>query len=457
MDQTEQQTPEINSYSLNSWMYDLHPYIKNLTIRQLSIPGSHNAGMDREIVPNDSYNYFQDYKILTQLNNGIRVLDLRFKYFFGNPGGYGNKLKTFHSAKTGRSLDDIKSDVNVFLTRNPDEFVIFDIQKIEDRDGTSQNVPWREINNFLMDFFGSRLLPRSADGLTLEQIRKQHPGRCIIIATPNEIRNEGNEEHFWFQIKHQWAGDGLVDEKRLEEHISSVMDAPPPGFWSMSATAYNIGGPVNINTKLCEWYPTNGDWQRKSNIINFDWVTRNNNQLIHQCILSNKLSGAPDNFRGAIYGELATFTWDPLPNVVKYEIVTLLIVVVDSTPNTHISIPAPKVALAYTVRAVYENGTKSGHSKPVLLTPTPQQPPAQPQNITYRVIRGNVTFNWDAVPRAIKYEVLRDDLPINTVAETTTTTAGIHGARYNFAAIDENDLRSPYSETITVSLNIEKS
>ncbi|WP_288100951.1 fibronectin type III domain-containing protein [Pseudomonas sp.] len=286
---TEQPSQEINAtYNLKSWMADLHPFIQYLKLTDLSLPGTHNAGMDKEIKPSDSYNYFQDYRIETQLNNGIRVLDIRFRYAHGGVGGYERQLFTFHDSKGGRYLDEIKGDINNFLSNNPGEIVILAVHKFE-AGGNGPGIPWHDYFNVFSSIFGSKLLPRSAINLTLGQIKTQYPGPRIILAMPSEIWAGRDNTFFWNKIPHEWAGDGLVDENRLKNHLVSVFTNPPStGLWSMSATAYNLGGPIDIISKLCEWYPTGGDWQSKSSVINFDWVTRRNQQFIHQCIRSNE-------------------------------------------------------------------------------------------------------------------------------------------------------------------------
>lgn len=297
-------------------------------------------------------------------------------------------------------------------------------------------------------------MPYTANELTLDQIKKQFPDRCIVLAVPSEIFAGRDRTFFWGQLPHAWAGSGLVDRDRLKTHITNIMNNPPDSnsLWSMSATVYSLGGPADINRELCEWYPTDGDWQRKSSVINFDWVTRRSNQLIHQCIVTNQLRGAPENFRGSLYGtNQATFTWSALPSVVKYEI-SKLGGVVGSSQTTSITIAAPVGVSDYTVRAVYQDGTRSHASESVRLSPIPQDPQASPRNITYRLIRGNVTFNWDPVPTAVRYEVLENDVPIGVVAGTTITTGARYLARYNFAAINSSGIKSAYSETIVVDV-----
>lgn len=56
----------------------------------------------------------------------------------------------------------------------------------------------------------------------------------------------------------------------------------------MSATTYSaLGGPGSIISTPRQWYPVGEDWQRKSSIINFDFVTRESAAFIRHCIESN--------------------------------------------------------------------------------------------------------------------------------------------------------------------------
>jgi hypothetical protein len=118
------------------------------------------------------------------------------------------------------------------------------------------------------------------------------------VAAPNAFWKDGtgdeiperDRHYFWDKIDHQWVGDEEVSVSRLKAHINEVMKNPPSlaYMWSMSATAYNIWeGAVDIVETLASWYPAGGEWQLKSNIINFDWCTRSNSIMIKQCIESN--------------------------------------------------------------------------------------------------------------------------------------------------------------------------
>jgi hypothetical protein len=282
-----------NSYSLNSWMADLHPYIKHLAMGDLSLPGAHNAGADKDVMHNDNYHACQDKDVRHQLDNGVRVLDLRLMWFNGNPGGFAEKMTAYHGA-SGRTLGQVKTAIKQFQQVNPGEIVIVDVHKMNAWGNFS--VPYKSFYDYVLSEFRTHLLPFSASRLTLDQIKLQYPGPRIIFATPKEVWEVGaplrDRTYFWNEIEHNWIGKDLVSVAEVKQYIESTLNYTNFRnlMVSTSATAYNIAeGAVDFIGDLKRWYPAGGDWQQKSNIINFDWCTRSNEGMIRQCIESNSL------------------------------------------------------------------------------------------------------------------------------------------------------------------------
>jgi hypothetical protein len=281
---------EPQSYSLNRWMTDNYSQIKHLRISEMSLPGAHNCGMDKGIPNIDSYSACQDYGVRHQLDNGVRVLDIRLRWYQGE-GFINEGMKTFHSAKSGRTFGEIMLAIHQFHLDNPGEIIVLDINRIEAY-GSGFVVPYKLFYEAVLRDYGHKLLPVSALNLTFEQIKQRYPGPRIALATVDQVwTHEGPRDrtYFWDKITHQWVGDGLVSPNRLHTFMQGVMSNPPSSEypWSMSATCYDIGGPRSTISELCQWYPTGGDWQRKSSIINFDFVSRQNSAFIRQCIESN--------------------------------------------------------------------------------------------------------------------------------------------------------------------------
>lgn len=281
---------ESSSYSLNSWMRDLFLSIRHLKIGELSLASAHNAGMDNKAPYTNSYDTFQDDSFRHQLNNGIRALDLRLKWF----SGYGAEnipegFRFFHSGVTsGRKFVDLLDELDAFHAAQPREIVILDFHKLEPN-SASFGVPYSLLHAYFMRRYANRMLPWTARQLTLDDIYSRYPGRNVVVAVPEEVYAGRDSAYFWRKISHQWVGSGAVDEGRLHGHLVSVLGNPPFNDvpWSMSATTYGAGGPGGVIRQLCGWYPIGGDWQRKSSIINFDFVTRESAAFIRYCIESN--------------------------------------------------------------------------------------------------------------------------------------------------------------------------
>lgn len=294
---------ETHAYNLNSWMSDLHSSIKHLRISDLSLPSAHNSGFDVEGNPNDFFDTCQDKSFRHQLDNGVRVLDIRLRWFSGyGPENINRGLMFYHSRTSVRTFANMLNDVDRFQEANPDEIVFLDFHLFEAQ-REDEPVPYALIHAHFMRHYTSKMLPFSARDLNLDEIRAQYSGPRIIVAAPSVFWNDGtggeipvrDRSYFWDQIDHEWVGGGEVSVDRLKSFMNEVMRNPPSGDypWSMSATAYNfIEGPVNLVETLASWYPTDGEWQRKSSIINFDWCTRSNSILIRQCIESNSLKPA---------------------------------------------------------------------------------------------------------------------------------------------------------------------
>ncbi|WP_419708234.1 hypothetical protein [Pseudomonas sp. NFX224] len=278
------------TYSLNSWMKDLHPLIKSLKLGKLSLAGAHNAGMDKKASYSNSYITCQDDSFHYQLNSGVRALDIRLRWFHGYGADNVNRgLICDHDLTSGRTFANLLNDVDRFHEANPGEIIILAFHQIEPN-SSNNPVPYAAIHAHFMRHYTGKMLPRSAVALTLEQIKVQYPGPRFIVAVPSEVCGDSRDNtYFWNKIQHKWAGSGLVSSERLFSFIGGVMMAPPVSDvpWSLSATTYGILGPGDIVDQLRNRFPAGGDWQRKSSIINFDWCARSGAAMIRQCIESN--------------------------------------------------------------------------------------------------------------------------------------------------------------------------
>jgi len=99
-----------------SWMSNLDD---NITLDKLSIPGTHDSGTSKT---GKGAAHTQNFNIITQLNDGIRFLDIRVKYKKNRPN---DPLQVYHGIINCKiSFGDVLNDCTKFLKENPQETII---------------------------------------------------------------------------------------------------------------------------------------------------------------------------------------------------------------------------------------------------------------------------------------------------------------------------------------------
>lgn len=106
------------TYSLNNWMGTLND---NISLSEISIPGSHEAGALYESWPGTAI--CQELTIDNQLNAGIRFLDIRCRHI-------GDAFVIHHgSVYQHLNFDDVLGYCWDFLDANPSECIIMSIKE----------------------------------------------------------------------------------------------------------------------------------------------------------------------------------------------------------------------------------------------------------------------------------------------------------------------------------------
>jgi 1-phosphatidylinositol phosphodiesterase len=211
-----QLTPITVTSAVNTsrWMTDTWETIKRLKAHELLLPSAHHAGFDQDhsSFPEETWGACQDYSFYTQLKGGIRVLDLRM---IDRADGTGDRFQFKHGAwyikRYARHCGD---ELTRFLNENPLEFVIVDFHALEaGRSG------WFDFLHMLRDLPTNRGIPKEAKNLTLEEIRRQYPGKNIIFASDSQFTH-------WPKIPHKFL-DQAHTEEDLNNWITMTMRAPP--------------------------------------------------------------------------------------------------------------------------------------------------------------------------------------------------------------------------------------
>ena len=107
----------------STWMGELLAKKPNVTLNNLTMPGSHDAGMYRPGVTEKSNT--QSLDIGGQLQAGARYFDLRVC-------ASGSELWTNHGPSYGGKLDDILDDVKKFLASGSKEVVFLKFRSVDD-------------------------------------------------------------------------------------------------------------------------------------------------------------------------------------------------------------------------------------------------------------------------------------------------------------------------------------
>ncbi|KII33983.1 phospholipase [Pseudomonas fluorescens] len=272
-------------YNNHQWM-GATPAIDNLSLFDMTLPGTHNAGSDWKALypifgPPRHWLACQHGTFYDQLHNGSRALDIRLVY---DPKAVGPSRFAMHhnGFRNSRTLDNLLTDINAFLDKQPDEFIIIDFHEL-----AGDNFDFKLFNDMIMQSLGKRLIPRNNRLLNLQQLKHISPVQRVMVATrSHQALHSGI---FVDSVSHEWSGKAITSVSELQQFIANAMQftfgvlAP----WSLSATSYTaLGGPVDIHGELDVWFdPAKSDWAQKCNIINVDFIEES--RIVEFCRAAN--------------------------------------------------------------------------------------------------------------------------------------------------------------------------
>ena len=262
------------------------PTIDKLTLTELVWPGAHNAGVDYDfsypmhLQPAKHWFVCQDGPFIQQLNEGVRVLDLRFlsdEHWLGI-----RKFHTFHGYEmlTGRSLAELFKSLNFFLNENPDEFVILDIHELQSRD--ERQFDYQGFHDAVISELGTRLIPKKNRYLTLGELKKTNSLQRVVFAC--DWHPNLDSPLYWPKIRSHWSGGDITSPEELKQFIERTLANPPDqnSLWSLSATSYGeLAGVKRMTQELNDWFGPNSGWAPKCSIINADFIGET--QLVAYC------------------------------------------------------------------------------------------------------------------------------------------------------------------------------
>ncbi|KAF8770592.1 PI-PLC X-box domain-containing protein like [Argiope bruennichi] len=269
------------------WMYEMKDIIGNRTLKDLMIPGTHNAGSfehyrpDRN-TPKIRYQMCQDEDVFNQLVYGNRFLDLRV--IFQHVAGSKEKFWITHNIlRTNNSVREVLQQVKRFLD-NTNEIVIMDFHLfymgfldswVDDRH--------KELMKMVISILGNYMMPTSYEYSTpLNEMWKNNKRLLVGYAS-----KQGIESNLLYPgVFHLWGNKETRPE--LEEFLNRNMcNFIHRGLWSAMAeltpTTSGVlmdkyGGLRNlaqeVNVYVTKWFRER--WWKCANIVATDYFLGNN-------------------------------------------------------------------------------------------------------------------------------------------------------------------------------------
>lgn len=263
--------PSTKAYPLTSlyrsWMEYYSGLLGRLTLTEMTLPGTHDSGTCHpELVAGTPWIRTQVLSLAEQLDNGIRVLDLRIGQ--NSPGNY---ILCHDTWKTRYSLGDALKEVKDFLDSSSKEIVILDFHRFVILGGGSYD--FVRLKQQITSDLSGYCLPPSSSGNTLATIwsSENHKERVVVAW------NAGSpDSYMWPGVNQRWYSDANSLPK-LYQCIKTDMLSPPAGMWAacsfeksgMFATPHHNA--KETNPTITNWYFGGSEFCEKANIISVDF------------------------------------------------------------------------------------------------------------------------------------------------------------------------------------------
>ncbi|KAK5031227.1 hypothetical protein LTS07_004962 [Exophiala sideris] len=223
------------------WMAQNLPYIGCLTLQDMVIPGSHDAGMSEINYPREgtaANSQTQTLNITGQLQAGIRYFDIRPTISHGQfyTGHYTDEL-----GANGESIADIISDINRFTAKGNKELIILELSHTLDTDTGYQAFSDSQYSSLLSQFrTGTKNLytGHGADVLTklpLSDFISNSPAVVIVCderntswLASNGFRNKGFYSSSQFPVYNNYADTTDLATMQKDQYTKLVAQTKTP-------------------------------------------------------------------------------------------------------------------------------------------------------------------------------------------------------------------------------------
>nr|ATU82927.1 secreted Phospholipase C-like protein [Pristhesancus plagipennis] len=265
------------------WMEDSKKVIRNLKIREMFLPGTHDSGAfylayePYEETRLNKYVFAQDETILEQLIHGARYLDFRIGYYKGT-------WWLNHGIFQVHPLEQVLEDVKEFMDKTK-EIVVIDIHAFPA--GFTKRDTHYELIKYLRDELGSYVAPPWLSwNANLGQLWDRNK-RLILSYNDRSLVAE-NLDFLWSPVSQKWPDVRSVralysffndvfkayevNGGRGPSLVWAAMAELTPDAWGVIIDKYrglrNMADMVNRN--VTEWF--RGDWGRMCNAVAVDFI-----------------------------------------------------------------------------------------------------------------------------------------------------------------------------------------
>lgn len=266
------------NYWLRRWMWQYQPSLKNLTIEEMALPGTHDSGTyDMKSVVSRPWTQTQNLNLEEQLQAGARVLDLRIGIQPDEQGD--NKFILVHDTwRTEVTLSNALDQVISFSNAESTEIVLLDFHRFVELETASPS-DYTEMINIVKSKLSGMLIPPSQSNTKLDDIWKQK--ERIIVAW----NRDGKDSSFWDGVDQGWFNKS--SESELYTAIGDELKKSHSGLWSICAilTASAFDPIHSLSPELSQWFSPAGEWSKEVNIVSCDFI--NKTQLAQSLITAN--------------------------------------------------------------------------------------------------------------------------------------------------------------------------
>jgi hypothetical protein len=304
------------------WMRDNLGDIEDKALRELMLPGTHNAGSYEVGYKSGTgarlkkYTLCQDESVFNQLVYGIRYLDLRVAHEAVK--GRTEMLWIVHGIlKVGITLEEILQQVAAFLDATDSEIVVLDFHRFEmgfdpKVNGIETVKERHQLVYQLLEKYLSQHMAFNGNGYYV-RVRDLLNAKTRLVVGYAGFRYLRREPKLYPRVRHLWAeADNITHLEfyfstklchQISYEATSAMAQLTPTTWGVVFDKY--GGlrkmAQDVNYLITNWFSDR--WWRCANIVSSDFFLGNN--LIQVTIESNKKRAFEQRLKSTFSGHYA--------------------------------------------------------------------------------------------------------------------------------------------------------